>query len=54
MIWGVLTMENYYVDETNQCATIRSSIIYRCGSCGANLFDDTCDRCPCCRVRLEK
>ena len=43
-----------FVDETNQCATIRSSIIYRCDSCGANLFDDTCDRCPCCQVRLEK
>lgn len=45
-----------FVDETNECATIKSSITYRCGSCGAilTLFDDTCDRCPCCHVRVEK
>jgi hypothetical protein len=43
-----------FVDEINERATIKSSIIYYCGSCGGSLFDNTYNKCPHCRVKLEK
>jgi hypothetical protein len=41
-----------FADEINEYATIKSSIIYHCSSCGVRLFNTECDRCPHCQVRF--
>ena len=41
-----------FVDEISEYTTIKSSIIYYCGSCGARLFDTMDNRCHHCRVRF--
>ena len=41
-----------FVDEINECTTIKSSISYYCSGCGGRLFDTMYNRCPHCRVKF--